>query len=135
MQIKTSAFIYSISVIIIALINSYVLLVGIFFILGASTRLLNAVLNANVADINAARRGFYVNLLQACFGLGAFLGPMLSIFFINLNMPTNMIFLSLGAACIIAFIQFTIISGKIPREGENNCKSQKCRYMDADERY
>lgn len=123
-QIKTSAFIYSISVIIIALINSYVLLVGIFFILGASTRLLNAVLNANVADINAARRGFYVNLLQACFGLGAFLGPMLSIFFINLNMPTNMIFLSLGAACIIAFIQFTIISGKIPREAKITVKAK-----------
>lgn len=122
-QIKTSAFIYSISVIIIALINSYVLLVGIFFVLGASTRLLNAVLNANVADINAARRGFYASLLQACFGLGAFLGPMLSIFFINLNMPTNIIFLSLGAACIIAFIQFTIISAKIPREAKIAAKT------------
>ncbi len=54
----------------------FVACVATFFI-GGCSGIVESIANALIADLNADRPGFYVNLAQIFFGLGALLGPVL----------------------------------------------------------
>ncbi len=55
---------------------SYVILLAAFLLSGIALRILDTMLNAFIGDIRVRRRGFYMNLLHMCFGIGAFCGPL-----------------------------------------------------------
>jgi fucose permease len=102
-------FIYSLSLVLLAVPTSYPVLLALFFILGASTRLLDALVNAFISDIHYSRRGTYLGLLHASFGIGAFIGPLFAASLINQGISWNITFLILGIVCLLIILVYCFI--------------------------
>lgn len=121
--------IYSLSLFFIALSPSYILLLSLFFILGASTRMLDAVINAYISDLHADNRGFYLTLLHALFGVGAFIGPLFSTVFINAGVAWNRTFLFLGIVCAVIAVQYIVVLIRPAAEEKSVSPSESKDYL------
>jgi fucose permease len=115
-MVITTFFAYSICVFAVSLFNAYALMLVSFFLIGASTKLLDTSINANIADINRHKRGLYVNLLHAFFGLGALIGPLFSGWLLKTGLTTHGIFLALGIFCIAFLAVNVVVTKNSPRE-------------------
>jgi fucose permease len=81
---------------LVVLFPGYQVLLVAFFLIGASTRLLDSLVNAYVADLHHQHRAFYLNLLHASFGIGALVGPSLSVLVLRRGLPWSRVFSSLA---------------------------------------
>ena len=104
---------FGLALFIVGYISSFPVLLVIFFIFGAGTRISDTVLNAYVSDIHTARRGVFLNLLHTFFGVGALLGPIYARYLLEQGMPWNRVFSFLGLACIFIIIFMPIVSKKV----------------------
>lgn len=111
--INASFGIYCASLLALGFTNSYLLLLILFFAIGASTRLLEAVFNAYISDIQREKRRFHLSMLHVFLGIGALAGPMLSTYFIASGMRINKLFLYLGILCVVLLSAFIVINNKI----------------------
>jgi fucose permease len=101
--------VYSLSLLLLAVPTSYPVLLGLFFLLGGSTRLLDALVNSFISDIHSSRRGRYLSLLHTFFGIGAFIGPIFAAVLINRGISWNTTFLILGIICLIIILIYGFI--------------------------
>lgn len=95
---------YSLSLVTISVLPSYTLLLVLFFILGASTRMLDSVTNAYISDLHPDRRGLFITLLHTFFGVGAFAGPIFSTSLIDSNIKWTRVFFILGITCVLIML-------------------------------
>lgn len=109
-------FIYSAALLIVGFISTYLVLLVVFFFLGASTRLLDAVLNAHVADIHPEKKGVHLNLLHTFFGVGALLGPLYATYLLHRLDDWHQAFLILGAVCLVIFAIYVPVHRKTDRD-------------------
>lgn len=49
---------------------------GLLAFAGLMLRMVDVLLNAAVAELHTVNKGFYMNLLHCCFGIGSFVGPI-----------------------------------------------------------
>ncbi|TVR57842.1 MAG: MFS transporter [Spirochaetaceae bacterium] len=70
--------VYTATLFVIRIDPSYTAIVVIFFVLGASTRLVDSVSNAMTADLFRESPGTPMNILHTVFGVGALGGPILA---------------------------------------------------------
>lgn len=112
--LKAAFGVYCAAALLIAIAPPYAVLMILFFLIGASTRLLDATLNAYISDVHPGKRSFYLTLLHACFGVGALLGPLFSTLFISARVHWPYIFLALGVFCVIILVVYTLVQRKIP---------------------
>ncbi len=112
--IKVCFIVYCAAALLIALAPPYAVLLILFFLIGGSTRLLDAILNAYIADIHPGKRSFYLMLLHAAFGMGALLGPFVSTAFIHAGVHWTWIFLALGGFCVLILGFYALVQRKIP---------------------
>lgn len=103
-------FSYCVAMTLLAFVSAYYQILILFFIIGANTRMLDAMMNAYVAEIHMEKRAFFLNILHACYGAGALIGPILSSFFISQNIQINFMFLGLGMFCLLIFAFFLYIN-------------------------
>ena len=61
-----------------ALLPPYWMLAVLFFLLGTGARLFDALVNANMSELDAEKKGFFMNLLHGAFGFGALFGPVIA---------------------------------------------------------
>lgn len=113
--ITSMFFLYGLSVLFIVFLPFYQALLVLFFLIGASTRLVESVLNAYVFDLHPENPGFYLILVHAGFGVGALLGPILSSVVLSRGMHWNRVFLSLAALCFVALIVYVASEAKNKR--------------------
>jgi fucose permease len=106
--------VYCGATLLMAVAPPYVVLLILFCFLGGGTRLLDATLNAYISDIHPAKRGFYLTLLHACFGVGALIGPLFSTVFISSRVHWPYAFLALGSFSVAILIVYTLVQRKIP---------------------
>ena len=112
--IKGAFGVYCTATLLMAVAPPYIVLLILFCFLGGGTRLMDAILNAYVSDIHPTKRGFYLTLLHACFGVGALLGPLFSTVFISAKVHWPYIFLALGSFCVVILVVYTLVQRKIP---------------------
>ena len=115
-QILLVFFIYCISNILLIISQYFWMFLLLFFIVGASTNYLNAILNAYISDLHPGKRNFYLNLLHAFLGLGALTGPFLSSVFIVCGMDWEYIFVALAAFCTVALVLNILAQRKVPEQ-------------------
>ena len=108
--------IYALSMTSIPLLRAFAPIVAVFFLIGASTRTLDAMLNAVITEMHGARRGIYISLLQAMFGLGALAAPIIANALLGAAVPAVDVFLYLGLWCLIAFTPFLVLLKRLPRQ-------------------
>lgn len=100
---------YTVSLFFLAFASSYFQMLILFFFVGASTRLLDAIVNAQIAEIYQEKRAFFLSILHACFGLGALVGPLLSSLFVNANVQITFMFMGLGLLCALILALYLYI--------------------------
>ncbi len=110
-------FLYVLSLLAIATMPEYGVLLAMFFALGASTRLVDTVNNALVADLSPGRRGAALNLLHTIFGIGALVGPLFTRLFLQNNIPWSAAYGVLGALCALVGIAFAAMLRRYPNAG------------------
>ena len=106
--------IFIVSILLVSLEPSYIILLIFFFFTGASISLLDAVLNAYIAEMHSKKLGFYINLLHASFGVGALLGPFFSNAFIVSGLSWNTIFLTLAIFSSVILVFYILVQRIIP---------------------
>ena len=112
LMVKLTFLIYCISVIMVAVYQSYAWILLFFFLIGASTKLLDGSLNAYTADLYPEKRQRCINLLHAFFGAGALVGPIISSSFLQIGLGINTIFISLGIFCCMCFLSYFFVQLK-----------------------
>ncbi|MBE3101268.1 MAG: MFS transporter [Firmicutes bacterium] len=111
--ILTAYLSFGLALFMVGYIRSFPVLLAVFFLFGAGTRISDTVLNAYVSDIHTSRRGVFLNLLHSFFGVGAFIGPMYARYLLEQGIPWNRVFSFLGLACIFIIIFMPIASKKV----------------------
>ncbi len=108
-----SFLLYGITLLLLGIPIGYTALLGVFFFLGAGTRMLDILLNALISDLNPERRGVSLNLLHSCFGIGALLGPLYSRFLLDAGVDWRGTFLILGIVCMgVLLLAIPLFSGR-----------------------
>ncbi len=105
---------YSIALFVISLTPSYLLLLMVFFILGASTKLVDTVTNSYIADLHSDNRGKFLNFLHVFFGAGALIGPLFSRYLISKGVNWSQCFLYLWVASTAIFLIYIAMLLLIP---------------------
>lgn len=118
---------YSLSLLLISFTSLYMVLLGLFFALGAGTKMIDIVINAYISDIHPDKRDSRLNFLHACFGFGAFAGPLFSTAILNKDMQWNNIFLIFGIICTTIAVCYLIIL-KVTRTQEKKKDMIKSGY-------
>ena len=108
--VRASAFAYSAIMLAMAFAPSYPLLLALYFLLGASTRLLDAAGNAFNAEFHSARRTFYMGLLSASYALGALAGPLLAGTVLTAGLKWQETYLIIGLFCTASTFYFIVVS-------------------------
>lgn len=103
-----SFLVYSCCLLFMDLVPSFKALLGMFFILGASTRLLDTTINAFISDLHRDNRGFQINLLHTFFGVGALLGPLYSRVLLTHGVLWGNTFRILGAICLFIMLLYIV---------------------------
>jgi fucose permease len=118
---------YSIWLLLVGTSPIYIVLLLLFFALGATTRMLDIVLNAFTADLYPERRGFFLNLLHTFFGIGAFLGPVFARALLNLQAEWHIVFLILGCVCLLIFTLYITMIRRQESIGRNHASEEQSR--------
>jgi len=92
-------------------VNSYILLLVAFILLGSSTKVFDVSVNAFVNDINTSGREFYLQMLHMAFGVGAVLGPVYASFMVinQYGWKTALWFLALMFTVLLIISFFTMM--------------------------
>lgn len=122
-------FLYSASLLAIASAPAYIAILALFFMLGASTRMLDVLLNSYISDINPTRRGFFLNMLGISFGIGGLIGPLFSSVLRNSGIKWFSTFLVLGITCMLITAAYTVILKKLKREDGPSSSAKAVKYM------
>ena len=107
-------FIYVAALFAIATAPSYGVLLAMFFALGASTRLVDTVNNALVADLSPGRRSSALNLLHTIFGVGALFGPIFTRLLLENGVSWSAAYGFLGAFCALVAVAFVSMLRRHP---------------------
>lgn len=100
---------YCAALILLYFASEFVFIVMLFFIVGGSTRMLEAMLNAYVGILYPNKMGFHLNIIHVFFGAGALAGPILSTVFISSGSETNLMFFVLGGFCAFLLTVFLLV--------------------------
>ena len=103
---------FALVLIFVGLSIDYYTLILIFFLLGLSTKGLEAAGSALVADIHPGKQGTYLALLHACFAVGVFLGPLYAQILLHSQIAWKSLFLVCGSLCIVFIVFFYFFKDK-----------------------
>ncbi len=122
-------FAYSISLLAIAFAPTYIALLALFFVLGASTRMLDVLLNAFVSDINPDNRGFHINMMGVSFSIGGLIGPLFSSVFRSSGLLWYNTFLILGITCSLVSVTYFILLRSIYVDEKSDRSTKNTNYL------
>ncbi len=108
---------FAVSLFAIHLWSGFWPFVILLFFGGLVVKILDVLLNSGLADLHVENRGFYMNLLHACFGIGCFFGPILAGTVLGHTGRWSFAYLVLGLiALVILAFYIWCVRGKIRLE-------------------
>lgn len=103
-----SFLVFGASLLLVSLSDIYAVLLVVFFVFGAGSRMADTLLNAYVSDLYNKKRGYYLNLLHMYFGIGALIGPIYVRFILEQNISWTFVFSLLGIISIASALLLPI---------------------------
>ena len=97
------------------LVSGYLLFIIIFSLIGLCGGFIESLTSSIVLEINKKNEGFYLNLTQVFFGLGAFIGPLIPTFIIDRGLNWKYSYTILSLICLMNLIFFLFLN--IPDAG------------------
>ena len=81
--------------------SNFILTAGLFLLMGLANGFSESQINILLIESNKGSEGLFVNLGHALFGIGAFLGPLLTVSIIDLGFYWKNTYIAVGILCII----------------------------------
>lgn len=107
--IAISFIVFCLSILFISMAPVYTVLLLLLFIFGASSRAVDVISNAYVADIHPDKKGVLILLLHAVFGVGAIIGSFYPGLLLENGFTWDRTFAFLADISILAEIIFVIV--------------------------
>lgn len=103
-----SFLVFGASLLLVSFSDIYTVLLAVFFVFGAGSRMADTLINAYVSDLYNKQRGYYLNLLHMYFGIGALIGPVYVRFILEQDISWTFVFSLLGIISIISALLLPI---------------------------
>lgn len=105
-------FIFVISLFAISAASIFKIILGLFFLFGVGTKIIDNLNNSYLAEKFPENRGVYLNILHGVFGIGALIGPIFARILMDFNVNWELVFMILGIFSSAVLIFFIKISRK-----------------------
>lgn len=118
--------------------NSFTLMLIVYFIIGMSGGLIETLASLLLPEINKEQAGYYLNISQVFFGVGAFAGPYISSIIVRMGLNWQLSYYFLAFLSFISFLIFSIlrikckslitINGFNPSNIDENNRNKKIKF-------
>ena len=98
--------------IIFPLSHSFILMLIVYFTIGMSGGFIETTISLMLPEINKGQAGYYLNISQVFFGIGAFAGPYISSIVVRIGLNWKLSYYFLAFLSFISFLIFSILRGK-----------------------
>jgi len=92
--------------------NSFILMLIVYFIIGMSGGFIETLISLMLPEINKEQAGYYLNISQVFFGVGAFAGPYISSIVVRIGLNWELSYYFLAFLSFISFMIFSILRVK-----------------------
>jgi fucose permease len=103
--------------------HSFILMLVVYFIIGMCGGFIETLVSLMIPEINKENAGYYLNIAQVFFGVGAFLGPYISSIAVRIGLNWEISYYLLAFLSFLSFIFFSILRVKcrslVPVSGFN----------------
>ncbi|MHB1253443.1 MAG: MFS transporter, partial [Candidatus Humimicrobiaceae bacterium] len=89
--------------------NSFTSMLIVYFIIGMSGGLIETLVSLLLPEINKEQAGYYMNISQVFFGVGAFAGPYISSIIVRMGLNWQLSYYFLAFLSFISFLIFSIL--------------------------
>lgn len=120
-------FLYIVCLLLISVVPLFSILLGLSFIFGFGSRLVDTLSNAYISDLFPEKKARYLNILHSVFGIGALIGPIYTRFLLDTGFSWRHIFRFLGyiSVPILIWFYFTQNGTEIVIHKENKGKNKE----------
>ncbi|MCL5986849.1 MAG: MFS transporter [Actinobacteria bacterium] len=108
--LNTSLILQTIFIIVFSFSNNYIFALLSSFAIGTSGGLSEIMACTMLAELNKGREGYYMNISQMFFGIGAFIGPYISSTIIKIGLNWNIVYYIVAFLTLTNFVFFCITS-------------------------
>jgi len=92
--------------------NSFIRMLAVYFIIGMCGGFIETIASLLILEINKEQAGYYLNISQAFFGIGAFAGPYISSIVVRIGLDWELSYYFLVFLSSLSFIFFSILRVK-----------------------
>lgn len=105
----TACFLLFVAMLSLTFTSNFILIAGLFILFGLANGFTESQVSTLIIEINKGNEGLFTNLNQALFGVGAFLGPLLTVTMIDLGFYWKNTYISAGIICFINIVLFALM--------------------------
>ncbi len=100
---------FGVLVIVVSLASSLNMYLATLLLAGVAGTMIDVISNASIAQLHVVNKGFYMNLLHCCFGIGSFFGPMYAGWILERFGQWRLSYLILGVASLAAVVVYRLL--------------------------
>lgn len=105
--------IYTVSLLFVGMIPPYLLLLVLFFLIGAMVNGLSMLVSAYISESCGEKAVSYLNLSHGFYGIGSLLGPVYATVLFSLHLHWRVLYITLGITCgLILIVYLFLLAGK-----------------------
>lgn len=105
----TAYFLLFVAMLSLTFTSNFILIAGLFILFGLANGFTESQVSTLIIEINKGNEGLFTNLNQALFGVGAFLGPLLTVTMIDLGFYWKNTYIAAGIICFINIVLFALM--------------------------
>lgn len=115
-------FLLPISIFFVTLSFNFLFIIIVFFFIGLAGGFIEVQVSVLIMDLNSKREGLFVNLVHVFFGIGAFIGPLISTLLISKGFSWKYPYYLLTILSIINLFFFIFLRVPVSKIGDNKYK-------------
>lgn len=89
--------------------NSFALMLAVYFIIGISGGMIETLVSLILSELNKEHAGYYLNISQVFFGIGAFIGPYISSIAVKSGLDWQISYYFLVFLALLSLVIFSIL--------------------------
>ncbi|MCC8166571.1 MAG: MFS transporter [Planctomycetes bacterium] len=100
---------FGVLVFVVSFASSLGMYLVMLLLAGIAGTMVDVMSNASIAQLHVANKGFYMNLLHCCFGIGSFFGPIYAGWILERFDQWRLSYLILGVASLAAVVVYRLL--------------------------
>ncbi|MCL4415768.1 MAG: MFS transporter [Actinobacteria bacterium] len=104
----TAYFLLFAAVLLLKFTSNFTLITGLFILIGLANGFSESQISTLIIELNKGSEGLFTNLSQSLFGIGAFLGPLVTVAIMDLGFYWKNTYIAAGIICFVNIILFAL---------------------------